>query len=257
MNSIIESVASSMDCDNLELVEYRPYILQDFKEIGACPGVILDLVKRNTHNYPALKILDLGCGKGSVSIELARGLNCFCHVIDAVEGFIKEAIIFASEKGVSEQCFFETADIRERTKDLKDYNVILLASTGPLFGDYESTLKGVSPCLAIDGIVIMDDWYKIKNDNFTHVRLFEKQEILRQAEAAGMLLSDEHIHEKSTELGNSYSEEYENLKKRCQELAQIHPQKAEMFNSYVNKQKEEYQILKNNVICSALVFINK
>ena len=254
MNSIIESVASSMDCDNVELVEYLPYILQDFTEIGACPEVITDLVKRNTHNYPSLKILDLGCGKGSVSIELARGLNCFCHGIDAVEGFIKEAKLFASEKGVGDQCIFETADIRERTKELKDYNVIVLAATGPLFGDYESTLKGVLPCLANDGIVIMDDWYKIKNDNFTHVRLFEKQEILRQAEAAGMLLSDEHIHEKTTELGNSYSEEYENLKKRCHELTQMHPQKAEMFKNYVNKQSEEYQILQNNVICSALVF---
>lgn len=254
MKSTSESIASSMDCEDIDLVNYLPYILQDFKSIGADPEVIANLVKKHMKNYPSLKVLDLGCGKGTVSTELAKELNCFCHGIDAVDGFISEARTFAKEKGVDDNCFFETADIRTKTSELKDYDVIIFASTGPLFGDYESSIKGVLPALAKDGIIIMDDWYKKDNDKFEHPGLVTKTEILRQATSAGAELLDEFIHEQSAEIGDGYSQEYENLKKRCLELSEMHPEKRDMFISYISKQSEEYDVLRNKVICSAMVF---
>lgn len=254
MKSTSESIASSMDCEDIDLVNYLPYILQDFKSIGADPGVIVNLVKKNMKNYPSLKVLDLGCGKGTVSTELAKELNSFCHGIDAVEGFIKEAALFATESGVEDNCIFETADIRTKVAELRGYDVILFASTGPLFGDYESSIKGVLPALAKDGIIIMDDWYKNDNDKFEHPRLVTKAEILRQATSAGAELIDEFVHEQSAEVGDGYSQEYENLKKRCLELSEMHPEKREMFMRYVSKQSEEYDVLRNKVICSAMVF---
>lgn len=49
-----------------------------------------------------MKILDMGCGKGFVTISLAREFKCPCHGIDAMPVFIYEAEQKAIEYSVSD-----------------------------------------------------------------------------------------------------------------------------------------------------------
>ncbi len=105
MKSLEESVATSLDCSGNSLLPYLPYILQDFWEIGASPEVIIDLIRKHKKNYSTLDVLDLGCGKGAVSIKVALELRCRCLGIDALSEFIDEARRRAQEYHVTSMCY--------------------------------------------------------------------------------------------------------------------------------------------------------
>lgn len=112
MKTLEECVVTAMDGSDKELFPFIPYILQDLWEIGADPNVIIKLVKKYFTGHANLHILDLGCGKGAVSIKLAKSLHCNCHGIDAIPQFIETAIQKANECEVGQRCKFETGDIR-------------------------------------------------------------------------------------------------------------------------------------------------
>ena len=91
MKSVEESVVAAMDGTDKELFPYLPYILQDLWEIGADPEIITRLIERHSINPGSLKILDLGCGKGVISIKAAKRFGCTCYGIDAIPEFIADA----------------------------------------------------------------------------------------------------------------------------------------------------------------------
>ena len=76
MKSIEESVVTAMDGSDKELFPYLPYILQDIWEIDTDPATVIDILKANFQDFADLKILDLGCGKGAVSVKVAAALGC-------------------------------------------------------------------------------------------------------------------------------------------------------------------------------------
>jgi len=126
MKSIEESVVTAMDGSEKELFPYLPYILQDIWEIGTSPEVIIDLVQKHTKDYSKLKVLDLGCGKGAVSVKLAHKLKCKCYGIDAIKEFIDEANLKAKEFKVGSICKFEVNDIRLKAEKLSYFDIIIL-----------------------------------------------------------------------------------------------------------------------------------
>lgn len=254
MKSIEESIATSMDCTELELIPYLPYILQDFWEIGASPEIILNIVKKYKRNYSYLKILDLGCGKGAVSIKLSLELKCNCLGIDAINEFIDDAKRIAQENNIESLCTFENNDIRQRIVALKDFDVIVLGAIGPVFGNYYNTLSKVSRCLKKDGIIIIDDGYIEDDKTFSHPLVEKKKDILFQVKQLGIKLIDEVIVNHSEESNKEYDKEYEYIVTRCTELIKKYPDDAPLFKNYINKQNEEYNILKDKVVCSTMVF---
>ena len=86
MITLEESVAQAMDGSGTGIVPFLPYILQDAWEIGTDAGVVAELVRRHRGSEARLQVLDLGCGKGAVSVRLARELGCRCLGIDASAG---------------------------------------------------------------------------------------------------------------------------------------------------------------------------
>jgi len=255
MKSIEESVATSMDCTDLGLLPYLPYILQDFWEIGASPEIILDIVRKHKRDYSFLKILDLGCGKGAVSIKLSSELKCHCLGIDAIIEFIDDARRKAEENNIESLCSFENNDIRKRIVTLKDFDVIVLGAIGPVYGNYYDTLLKVSGCLKKDGIIIIDDGYIGDDKTFSHPLVEKKKDILFQVKESGMKLIDEVIVNQSDGKANEqFDREYEYIVKRCNELIKKHPDDAPLFENYISKQNEEYMILKNQIVCSTMVF---
>ena len=253
ISSVEKSVVVALDGTDCNLFPYLSYILQDLWELGTSPEVVLNLVKKHTTNQSVLKILDLGCGKGAVSIKLAKELNCQCHGIDAVKEFIAEAKNKAKEFNVEEYCSFERDDIRIRIRDLKGYDIIILGAIGPVLGDYYSTLMKVSKCIEETGLIIIDDGYIDDESEYSHPSMEKRSVILKQISDAGMKLVDEIIINKE-KIKESDAHMYRNLKKRCQELIEIHPDKRNFFVDYVRKQEEENEVLETKVICSTMLF---
>lgn len=252
MKTLEESVVISMDGSNTALFPFLPYILQDLWQMGTNPAIIIDLIKKHSSNYSSLRLLDLGCGKGAVSIQIAKELNCSCLGVDALEAFIKEAKDKAIQYEVSSLCEFKTADIRHEIKNLKNFDVILLGSIGSVFGDYYSTLTTIKPSLNQDGIIIIDDGYIADNSNFTHPLIEKKLTILKHVDNAGMQLVDENILSRThvMELDDNL---FPSIQRRCLELINKYPEKQQLFTEYIRKQKQEARVLENKITCATIL----
>lgn len=253
LKTVEESVLTAMDCKDKEILPYLPYILQDFWEIGSDPDIMVNFIKKNFENLYNLKVLDLGCGKGAVSINIAKQLNCFCYGIDAIPEFVSYSVLKAEEYGVGDLCRFEVGDVREKIKTLAKYDIIILGAIGQVFGNYFETLTLLKNNLNKDGIIIIDDGHIDDASKFKHENIFTKSVLIRQIENAGMQIIDEVVATEQNSVLANYDKEYENIIKRCNELVEKHPYNAEIFMNYCNQQKNEYYNLKNEIICSTMV----
>ncbi len=249
MKTLEESIAIAMDGgQNTTIVPFLPYILQDFWEIGTPPEVIINLIRKHCTRYPDLRVLDLGCGKGAVSVKVAEAFRCHCYGIDGIAEFIETSQGKAEEYGVSALCKFETGDIREKIKSIDEFDVIILGAIGQVFGDYYATLTTLSGHLAAHGIIIINDAYIEDTSTYEHPSVLPRREVLKQIAQAGMELIDE-----CTEDTDAYAEEFDNLQKRCRELITKYPEKAILFEDFIRAQATEYDVLENDIIGSVMV----
>jgi 2-polyprenyl-3-methyl-5-hydroxy-6-metoxy-1,4-benzoquinol methylase len=252
MKTLEESVVIAMDGFDKELYPFLPYILQDLWEIGADPDAVIRLVSNHFEKYADLKVLDLGCGKGAVSVKLSQKLGCTCYGIDAIPEFVEYAQQKAIEFKVNNLCTFETGDIREKTKILTGYDIVILGAIGPVFGDYFSTLSTLSKCINENGIFIIDDGYINDDSDYSHPLMFKKSIVIRQIEMAGMKLVANDIMDRE-DIKESDDFIFEKLKKRCYELIEKYTEKQNLFFDYIKKQEIENDVLENKVTATTMV----
>jgi cyclopropane fatty-acyl-phospholipid synthase-like methyltransferase len=252
VKTIEESVVIAMDGTDKELFPFLPYILQDVWEIGADPEAIIKLITKYCNHIPELKVLDLGCGKGVVSVKLSQKFGCTCYGIDAIPEFVEFARQKASEFNVNHLCTFETGDIREKVKNLSGYDVVILGAIGPVFGDYFLTLSTLEKCVTENGIFIIDDGYINDDSDFSHPLMYKKSDILQQLEKAGMYLVENDVMDRD-DIKDSDDYIFENLRRRCFELIEKFPDKQNLFLSYIKKQEVENDVLENKVIGTTFV----
>ena len=256
MKTLEESVVIAMDGSDKELFPFLPYILQDLWEIGADPDAIIKLIRKHFDHFAALKVLDLGCGKGAVSVKVSQKLGCTCYGIDAIPEFIVFAQQKATEFKVNHRCTFETGDIREKVKDLSGYDIVILGAIGPVFGDYFTTLTTLTKCINENGIFIIDDGYIEDKSDFSHPLMVKKSTIIQQIEKAGMQLVENDVMDRE-DIKDSDDFIFNNLKKRCYELIEKYPDKQSLFLDYIKKQEIENDVLENKVIGTTMVIKKK
>ena len=243
MTTLEESIAYAMDCSSdTALVPFMPYILQDFWELGSSPEIIINVIQKHCKDCSKLRILDLGCGKGAVSVKLAAALQCSCYGIDGISKFIEISKEKAREYGVDMLCRFKTGDIRVEIETLETFDVIILSAIGQVFGDYTSALSVLSKHLERDGIIIIHDAYIDDSSPFNHPLYLRRGEFVNQITQAGMQLIDE-------DFGGAIESDrdMEFLERRCKELMAAYPEKSALFEKYLQTQAEEYDVLDNQI----------
>ncbi|MDR2542824.1 MAG: class I SAM-dependent methyltransferase [Treponema sp.] len=248
-----ESIVAAMELPNSSLIKYLPYILQDYWEIGSSSEEIIKLIKKYKNNYSSLNLLDLGSGKGAVSIKTASELKCKCFGIDAIDDFVIYSKYKSKEYFVNTLCDFETNDIRIRVKTLGKYDIIILGAIGPVFGNYYDTLSQLKSHLNDGGLIIIDDGYVEDDCKKNYLNILIRSELIKQINNAGMELIDEVTTNEIPGINESYENEFKNLQKRCIELSKKFPQDKELFYKYIEEQKEEYRILSNEIIPATFV----
>jgi SAM-dependent methyltransferase len=248
-----ESISMAMECTDINLVKYLPYILQDFWELGSSPEEIIKIIKKYKLDYSNINILDLGSGKGAVSINISLELGCRCFGIDAIEDFVIFSNNKAKEYLVDSICTFEKNDIRARIKTLGKFDVIILGAIGPIFGDYYSTLSQLTSHLNCGGLIIICDAYVEDGFETDYPGVFRKKDILEQINKSGMEILEEKTIFEDTEIELEYKNEYNNLNNRCMELIEKYPENKEIFLEYSKRQKELYWKLSNEV--TGVIFV--
>ncbi len=247
-----ESVVLAMDGSNPDLFPFLPFIMQDLWALGADPDTTVKLIRKHCKHYSKAKVLDLGCGKGAVSVKVAQILGCSCHGIDAVPVFIEFARRKAIEHKVGHLCKFEKGDIRTRIKEVSGYDVVILGAIGPVFGNLQVTLTILADCLNAGGFFVVDEAYISDDSDFCHPSIHKQSEMLRQLEQAGMLSVENDIMDR-TYIRASNDFMVEHIKRRCTELAEKYPEKRLLFHEYIKIQEAESYILENEVICTTMV----
>ena len=157
MDTVKKSIVKSLDGLEFGLFPYLSYLLQDLWEFGASPDIIIDIIKRHNILHKNSKVLDLGCGKGAVLIKLVKEFGCRGHGMDALPDFIQEAKAYAEKNKVAQKCTFETGDIRRMIDQFRGYDLVILGSIGPVFGDIKTTLQKVQVCIKKKGYVVLDE----------------------------------------------------------------------------------------------------
>lgn len=248
MSDLTTSIVESLDGQDKNIFPFLPYLLQDLWEIGASPPHLIKLIKRNNLNSRIKKVIDLGCGKGAVSIQMAKEFGWHIDGIDAMPEFIEEAQAWSQQYGTKDLCNFEVGDIRIKIESLKEYDLAILGSIGPILGPIEDTLNSLKPCLNKPGYILFDDGY-LKKNNYSSPHDYPTQdEALRQIHFAGYEILDETIYP-SDFLSTSNQNIFKAIKKRAHELQKQYPLHKQAFKDYVDAQEIENNALENKIVC--------
>lgn len=248
MTDTLEKLARSLTADNTALIPHLPYLLQDFWALGSSPADMLHLFQKNIAPDPNMKVLDLACGKGAVSIQMAQALGIHFKGIDFFPEFIDQARKKALEAGVSDLCRFEVGDANDSLKTERDYDCVIFGAVGNIFGDHKTSLKALIATIKKGGYILFDDAYVADegqqlNSEHDYPTYEEWRAIFKglKLEMIDCLDSSNISHEQ-------VEKEMNWIISRADELKRIHPSQKDLFDQYVENQRSEYQDLEHDLV---------
>jgi cyclopropane fatty-acyl-phospholipid synthase-like methyltransferase len=245
MTTTDEKLAKSLTADSLELIPYLPYLLQDIWQLGSLPKVVESLLSKHDAVSASGTILDLACGKGSVSVYLAQVYGCKVKGIDILPEFIDYARRKANECGVDNLCEFIVEDINVSVVKEREYDVVIFGAAGDVLGDRVETLLNLKGTIKPTGYCLIDDAYSMIH---TDTRYPSREQWIKDIQSAGFELIDETTGDLlELKAINRFNQTC--IEHRAEELKKKYPLTAEMFASYVRSQQAECDELENELIC--------
>ena len=232
-----------------QLLPYVDDLLVDLQDLGGSPALITSLLK-DAGVAREDRALDLGCGKGAVSIALARAFGWKVEGIDAYEPFIQEARKQAAGAGVADLCNFRVGDIRKAVKEAGSFDAVLYVSVGSVLGAQDECMAALRQCVRPGGLIVLDDGYRVDEDlDFPGYRhMASREKTLRLLTSQGDSIEQEHPIplEDIRDQNQRYTE---CIEARARMLSSKHPELAGELTAYVNMQREECRILEEKVQC--------
>ncbi len=248
--------AALASCFNvsLKLLPHLDFLLQDFFALGGAPDEVVSLL-RQADLPPSAQVLDLGCGKGAVSLAVARAFpDCVAGVtgFDGFAPFVAEAQRRAAVAGLDERCRFHVADLAAVTQRGGAWDIVLYVAVGEALGALDETMTALRRCVRPGGLICVDDGYALDATVSFHgyATLNQRSATLAKLTARGDSILAERIHPPAAqqEQNRLYTER---LERRAAELAQEHPELRAELAAYIETQAEECRILESNIECAA------
>ncbi len=234
-----------------EILRFVPDLLQDLWELGSDPDLVVRWLREEGVAGAGARVLDLGCGKGAVSLAVAGALGCRVDGVDALPAFVEIARREARTRGLEERCRFDCADLREVVGEARGYDAALLVSVGVL-GAAEAMVAGCRSCVEPGGLMIIEDSFLREPgpiDFAGYGQLASLDDTRAQLIRHGDAIVRERITPRAevTELCRRYMTWIEH---RAAELSTRHPEHAAAFHAYVEKERRECEILDRAVDCA-------
>jgi ubiquinone/menaquinone biosynthesis C-methylase UbiE len=248
MSSDTKTSVSRSSETELTLLPHMPFLLQDLWALGCSVDEILEAVGSLGLRAETAGVLDLGCGKGALSVRLAAEYGFPVLGIDAMVPFLDAARSKVKEYRVSHLCRFQEGDILEFVSVDHEYDLVLYASLDGILGSLESTVSRLRRQVQTGGTMIIDDGYlkhqnRLDRKGFEHYR--DHENTIRELTVFGdQLLCEVNTAEAHAKINREYLEA---LSRRAGELALEHPGLKPEIEAFVTLQREECQVLKEQV----------
>jgi ubiquinone/menaquinone biosynthesis C-methylase UbiE len=245
MQNMEQKLAQSLTAETTELIPYLPYLLQDLWALGSGPEDIKELIQKYIKVSPNTKILDLACGKGAISVELAKTFACKIKGIDIISEFIEYAQKKAKEYSVDELCEFTVEDINQSVMYEKGYDIVILSDVGDVLGiSVEAILKLKSIVSSGGYILIADAYGKVSSGPDYPLR---EDWIKLFHDAGTRVIAEKMLDTSELAAINKYNQN--KITKRANEMKRKYPDKAEMFEMYIRSQQAECDELEVDLTC--------
>jgi ubiquinone/menaquinone biosynthesis C-methylase UbiE len=208
------------------------------------------LIEKHLSLSTATKILDLACGKGVVSVNIAKSFHVHVYGFDLLPEFIAIARSKAKEWNVDALCHFSHADANEVVSAKQDYDCVIFGAAGNILGSPVETLTKLRNVIKPGGYVLIDEAFLPDGASNNDVR-YRKYDYLTRREwrrlfnECGLLLVEEIIADKD---GLCFDSDVEAIVARANELIADNPDKRAMFEGYIQSQCNEYADLENAVV---------
>lgn len=242
-----DKIVSEIMAVEERVVPYLPELLRGLWELGSWPHEIAQLLE--PLNLPdTTRVIDLGCGKGATSILVARELGLFCHGVDLMEDFIREAREHAAIHGVADRCEFLVGDMCDTVKSGEKFDVVVLASIGGIFGGWADTIGQLRGIVRPGGYIVIDDGFAREGEplgrpGYGHYR--GQGETVRQLTSHGDTVIAERIYGKS-DLENMNRRNTEIIRENIERLKQTDPEASPLLMEYLRHEEEECDYLEEH-----------
>lgn len=242
-----KSVADSMET-RTKILPYLPYLIQDLWVMGSSIDQILSGIQ--SLNLPAnTTVLDLCCGKGGVSVQIAEKFGFKVTGVDAMNEFLNIAKEKAKEYDVSDLCEFIEQDVNDYVKNPHTFDLVILASAGAVFGDSIKTAGILRSQIKSGGYIFIDDGYLRESSTISDRKGYEYCMTYQDTKDALLSYGDQMIAEIDTnEMSKDINHQYHRLiEKRGAELIAKEPEIAKDITEYIHNQAEECDILDKEI----------
>jgi len=226
-----------------------PELLEDLWDLGGWPDIIAELLRPLGLPAERTRVLDLGCGKGAVSIHLAKHLGFRTLGVDFFEPFVEDARSRAVQHGVQHLCTFELADMREAVDIRENFDVAVYASIGGVLGNLSQCVERIRKTIGTGRYMVIDDGYLARpegpdREGWGHY--VSHEETTKQITAHGDdLLQEVRIPAKDVRaLVQRYLEAIE---RRATDIAGRHPKLADSLARHVEWQRTESEVWETRV----------
>ncbi len=241
-----EMVAYALEAEP-ELLPYLPELLADLEELGSDAELITETIGKL--GLPAdAKVIDLGCGKGAVAVEIATELGLNVLGIDLFEPFVTHGQNLATEEGVADRCQFLQGDIAKLAGTLDPVDLVVFAALGDVIGRLDETVAIIRRYVKPGGYLVISDAF-VQDDGSADFPGFEQYAKHKETLARLTSQGDKLVSEVLPELDEEQEDdEGAMIAGRATMLALKHPDMGDAFMEFAAMQSSENHFIEDNLV---------
>jgi 2-polyprenyl-3-methyl-5-hydroxy-6-metoxy-1,4-benzoquinol methylase len=247
MRSEEEMISYALEIEP-SLLHCIPELLADLVELGSDADLIVKILQ-DLQLPISSRVIDLGCGKGAVSVEIADELGFQVLGIELFEPFIESCKELAAQAGISHLCEFRHGDILKLVNQVEPSDVVIFAALGDTLGPLNETIKTIRQFAKPSGFILVSDAF-VKDGGSTSFPGFEqytsREEAIRRLTAHGDTLVTEILEAPSASVEDD--DESDLIYRRAKKLAKDHPELEQQLLDFAENQKNENVYIAQNLV---------
>jgi ubiquinone/menaquinone biosynthesis C-methylase UbiE len=232
-----------------ELLPYIPELLNNLMKLGSSPDLFVQWLKPFRFPAYSTRVLDIGCGAGTIALNLAKELKFQVFGFDFFKPFISNAQKAAKKMKIANLCQFECADFRGLPGKAKDFHIVVYTGVGGVLGSFDQCLAQLRSMVRKGGYIIIDDGFRLSNNptfipgykNYVHYA-----DKINQLKMFGDIIVFEEIFTKN-DIKLMNQKNIEAMAIKVEYLAKQFPQYTDLLYWYLDHQIQECELMEKDL----------